>query len=763
MRGELLDAVELGVLVHDSADTICYANPAAARLLGTTVEEIVGRSSVDGWDVVALDGTPLYADERPLARVRATGAPLRDVVVGVSGPGGRRWLRIDAKPLEGGNVLVAFVDLTNEVRSVQAAALDLEAHEERYAAVLRAMSEGVVVHAPDDGAIQFCNPAAERILGLSFAQMAGREAIDPRWSLLDADGQPLVAEAVPSEITRCTGRPCRDVRLGVRRPDGERVWVSVSTDPIAGEGDPSRGVVATFTDVTRERDAIQEQERASARLRDVTASVPGLLLQLSTTPSGEVHVSFAGGRDLPRAGLHAAALTAPGALLSALHPDDRVPFARALLAASATASPLDHTCRAVGPDGPRFVEVTATPAHIPTSSTRVPLEPTSPPFTAVVLDVHEQHLVAERMELDQRRQAIGELVAGVAHNFNNLLAVIQPNLSELHDNVPAARLPELDDALEATERAADLVRQLLVVTRGDLSAEQTRIDLCQLVREVGRLCQRSFDGSYTVEIQVPSSPAWTVGVAGQLHQVLLNLALNARDAMLSQSVRKLTLSLETEPDGFHRVVVADTGVGMSAATRKRVGTPFFTTKGTGVGTGLGVATAFRAVRDAGGTMEIESTLGVGSRFIVRLPVDDGATLESEPPASPLVVPRVPLVLVVDDEPLVARALARLAQQVAVEVITVGSGREALAMLETRADELSVVLLDLAMPEVSGQEVLAHLRVRWPRLPVVVISGAAAPLADLDGAAAILEKPVDAATLRATLRVVARTRAERATP
>jgi len=380
---------------------------------------------------------------------------------------------------------------------------------------------------------------------------------------------------------------------------------------------------------------------------------------------------------------------------------------------------------------------------------------------AAARDVTEEKRLAETLRHSQRVDAMGDLAAGISHNFSNALAAILPNLEWcLEDGLsgPPGGLDvrhALEDALHATQSAMELARQLTLVARRERDARREEVDAVGVLRAVLRMCRSTFDRGLRIEDAIAPAEAIVLGPPGHLHQVLLNLCINARDALAASPEPELRVEAferrgpvrEGQGGSRHLVIrVRDNGCGMSPATLARLGEPFFSTKGPGRGTGLGLATAFGIVHDLGGRITFTSTEGKGTTFVVELPL-----VEGKRKGSPAAVGAVALagrrILVVDDEPLVRAALFRQLRAVGAEVTGAVDGSEGLARV--RAERFDVVLLDLSMPGMPGTQVLSELAADRSAPPVIVVSGDAHK-AGAETAAAVLEKPVEAAELTRTI-------------
>ncbi len=765
----ILEEVEVGIIVHDEKTRILYGNRKAQQVLGLAESEMRRRTTFDPrWALIHTDGRPFESDEIPVSRAIRSGAAVYGVTVGALGAGGARaWLKVDANPIKGSDgrvarVIVSFTDITTETaerlelqrtreslgeavrrsgEQLTRARLALQLSEAEYHAVLRAMAEGVAVHAAD-GRILFANPAAERILGLSLAQLQGRHPVDPAWRLTDSRGEPLPPSSIPSEITRRTGVAQRNVVLGVHRDAKTLAWLSVSTDPIeapgVGGGDwPT--VVATFTDVTAERDALEDARRSRDHLLDLAGALPGVVIEYLVHVDGSDEFLYISepARDYfdldPVQGL-----ASPDYMWERVHPED-VGALRAQLAHSLrTGRGILAEFRVRAEDG-KF-------RHARISSGDPKTVPEGVLFRSVMLDVTEQKRLEEAVREAQRRDAMGTLAAGIAHNFNNLLATIIPNLELARGHAPTELHDELDDAQNAAMGAAELVRQLMQLVRRDEERRPEVVDVGALIREVGRMCRTTFERAIEIDCGPTEGVCRVLGRRAELQQVILNLCLNARDALVGRPSPRLSMAVRAD-GAWVVLVVEDNGAGMSEEVLARLGEPFFTTKPPGLGTGLGLATVHGILRDLGGSLECTSQPGNGARFTVRLPLADGdvvtaVTQTAAGAASPMGL----RMLVVDDEPLVRSALQRMLRQIGCEVILAEDGFQALRELDASA-RIDGVLLDLAMPGMGGAEVLRRMVAAGSTTPVYVLSGFVPDEVDLSGAAEVLNKPLQLADLQ----------------
>jgi PAS domain S-box-containing protein len=380
--------------------------------------------------------------------------------------------------------------------------------------------------------------------------------------------------------------------------------------------------------------------------------------------------------------------------------------------------------------------------------------------TGGALDVTERRAVEERLRQSQKLEAVGQLTAGIAHNFNNLLMAILPNLELAPLLAPAEATPLLDDARHAAERAAQLVRQLLVFAGKQRSAQHTVQFVGPIVDRVLSICRGTFDRQLAIESSAAEGLPPVAMDAGQVEQALLNVCLNARDAMADRAVRRLQVSVDPVPadspelaqraPGPHvayvRIRIEDTGHGMDETTRRRVFEPFFTTKPVGKGTGLGLATAYAILKAHEGWIAVESTPGTGSVFSLYLPSAEGRPTSPEVDEDALPVGGTGRILVIDDEAMVRQVVARILGDGGYDVETAGGAREGLERFEREPEGFDLILLDLSMPDGSGRDVCIAIKERRPEQRVLYFSGYA--VEDAPEADGVVPKPIGAASLLA---------------
>lgn len=356
--------------------------------------------------------------------------------------------------------------------------------------------------------------------------------------------------------------------------------------------------------------------------------------------------------------------------------------------------------------------------------------------------VEEQQALREQLRSSQRREIVAQLASGVVHDVNNQLTValaqIEGSVEVLGARHPVAA--ELDLARHALLRGGEINKALLSLARSAPSAMPRNLDVAELCRGVARLLGRVLGSKVELQLELEAGLPPVAGVPAQLEQALLNLALNARDAMPAGGT--LTFRATRGPAGHVRLSVTDTGTGMSQEVTARVFEPYFTTKAAGQGTGLGLAMVYGIVRSHGGAVTVESVEGVGTTFTIDLPAAPGAASadSSASPSAPLDALKGKRLLVADDEPALLQALNERLSRAGAQVETAVDGADAAAKWR-RCGPFHAVVSDLEMPKASGLELYGLVRAASPETAFLVVSGNA-----LDGAEAALGPDPRAATL-----------------
>ncbi len=597
--------------------------------------------------------------------------------------------------------------------------------------VFRRLAEGApdVMIAHRDGVVVWANAAAARIAGLSDpAELLGREVL--------SFVQPANREATAADITRTlgTGAPATYAQTFLRA-DGTPFDAALSRWP-AGDGT----VLVTVQSLEPERHRRMAEARARAFFDTTTAA-------LGVSRSGihvEVNEAYARlfGYERPD--------ELPGRpILDLIDPSehDRI---RDLVRRRAAGEDLPDTYRTLGrrKDGSTFALAVKASSYVDAGAV----------VTIVVMtDVSAE----ERERHRERLEAIGRLAGGVAHDFNNLLVTVlgSVELALVQEPADAPVRQHLARIGDAAQSAAELVRQILTFGRKD-TPSPTPLDPVVVVGEALSLARAALPSGITLHVVAEPVGGVVLADRAQLHQIVLNLVMNARDAMDGAGDVEVRIEPVDGPPGdpelrerrWVRLRVRDEGAGIDAETRARLFEPYATTKGS-AGHGLGLAVVHGVVERLGGVIRVDTAPGRGTTFDVWLPFSSAPVPPGADAPAPDAWPRT--VLVVDDQPLVRDTLARLVESLGSTVLTASDGAEALAILAANP-AIDLVLSDVTMPGFSGLELARRVRALAPKVRVVLCTGFADAIDESAvrevGAEALLAKPVRRARLAETLRV-----------
>jgi nitrogen-specific signal transduction histidine kinase/ActR/RegA family two-component response regulator len=384
-------------------------------------------------------------------------------------------------------------------------------------------------------------------------------------------------------------------------------------------------------------------------------------------------------------------------------------------------------------------------------------------------DITTQRRLEEQLRQSQKMEAIGQLAGGVAHDFNNILTVIHGHSSllqssELDDNA----MRSAQQITQAAERAAALTRQLLTFSRRQL-IQPKKLDMNKIVNNMTDLLARLLGEDVTLQLNYSLSPAMVEADVGMMEQVLLNLAVNARDAMPKGGQLAIHISImevneahvqqrpEARVGRFVCVSKSDTGCGIPPENLQRIFEPFFTTKEVGKGTGLGLATVYGIVKQHQGWIEVESTIGKGTTFRIFIPYAGSAQAEAERPTTQIAVRGGnETILLVEDEKPVRELVSRVLQKYGYKIVQAGSGTEAIEAWGRHKGEIALLFTDLVMPDnMNGRELAEKLKAESPALKVIFTSGYSADIVGkdfkLEPELNFLQKPYQPQALALTVR------------
>ncbi len=384
-------------------------------------------------------------------------------------------------------------------------------------------------------------------------------------------------------------------------------------------------------------------------------------------------------------------------------------------------------------------------------------------------DVTERKRLESHFLRAQRMESIGTLVGGIAHDLGNLLVPVLLGVKVLaqRHTEDEKTVRTLDMIRRSAQRGSDMVKQVLAFARG-VEGERIRLDIEDIIREVERITDETFPAGIKIDVDLPDDLPMVTGDSTQLQQVLMNLCVNARDAMESGGTLSIRVderrvsdnialtNPDAEPGDYVCIRVSDTGAGIPPNVLDKIFEPFFTTKPSGKGTGLGLSTVYSIIKSHGGFVDVRSELGRGTTFIVYVPT---ASLTNEEKEEKRVLARTgdgETILLVDDEEFILETASETLEEAGYNVLTAENGKEALLIYEGRTDEINVVVTDLMMPVGDGFELIQSLRARGEDVPVIAISGMATDRSQeaLDsGASLFISKPFTAERLLLAIQEV----------
>lgn len=613
-----------------------------------------------------------------------------------------------------------------------------------YSQMINSIDEGVVVYGPDLK-YKFINPFMERLSGFNSDEVVGRSTLDIFPHLRAYGVQHFLEKALNGEHV-----PALDIFFSIRS-----TWCSVKYSPIYGIKGETLGVIGIVSDIS-ERKRFEEKLR---KFSSIIEQMPETIVITDTVGTIEyVNPSFS---ELTGYTFEEAIGQNPRILKS----NDMPGWVYTELWDTVSSG---HTWKGElhnrKKNGELFWErAVISPFRDNDGSLKG--------YIAIKEDITQHKILQRQLEQSQKMEAIGLLAGGIAHDFNNLLTVIHgfSKLIQMDLDVEDPNHENLSEVITAAERAGELTNSLLAFSRKQVLSIN-KIEIKSVVNDVGKLLRRIIGEDINLEILFRNDHMYVDIDRTQISQVLINLATNARDAMPGGG--RLTIEAGTVEfngsesscdkfcnDGnFILLKVSDTGSGMEAETLNKIFEPFYTSKYTGKGTGLGLSIVYGVVKQHNGHIRVESKPGQGSVFYVYLPVSKSDTYEKQMfQPGPLKGRADETILVADDEEGARSFLYKLLSRYGYKVILAEDGLDAVNRFETNREQISMVLLDVMMPGISGKEALDRMRRTEPNLKALFLSGYDAGLLqnkyEMQGEYELLSKPVYAETLLKKIREI----------
>lgn len=735
----VLESMPSGVSLVSGDGEIVYVNDTLCRTLGRESSQLIGqRPPYDFWapeDAAASTSqvSALLCGNMPAESVRRT-------VILPSGE--RRHLELSFASLrhDGGSGFVAnVVDITDRIILEDR----LAASDARFRAAFKASSVGMAISSRDLRILE-ANEKLAQILGAPMRNLIGLD-----WRQLSDPADTPVLERLVQEIE--TG--ARDHYSRIKQlvcPSGRIITVEIFVAAIRGSSDRPTTFVSQIVDIS-------ERLKTECRLREMVQRFE----QVTETIDDVFWIS-----DLRQKGIYVSPgvekiwgrkseefLAGRANLFESIHSEDRTVIAT-VVESQKEGKPFSHEFRIVRPDGGvRWILDKGFPVVDPDRVIRT--------YVGVARDITTEKTLRESVGQAQRLEAVGQLTGELAHDFNNLLSIVTMNAIQALKRCGGDRklCRQLDTIIAAATRGGQVTKSLLAVSR----RQYLKPRLCSLdviINSVRGLIETSAGPRTELRIDVSDGRAHVEVDPAAFSNAVLNLVINARDAMPGGGILTLTLTVEQLsgadaalaaaglPGGRYVVVeVSDTGIGMSQEILARIWDPFFTTKEAGHGSGLGLPAVYGFARQSRGTAVATSEPGVGTRVRIILPQVDAPA--PQPMSTPAYVRKGwGRILLVDDEPDLLDVMAETLNELGYTVSTAGSGEEALRVLSSQGFEL--MLSDVAMRRMSGIELARRAQASWPELKILLMSGFAAGAMPSDLPWPILEKPVGNDDLAAAL-------------
>ncbi len=755
----VLDTFPARVFWKDLESVFLGCNASFARNLGLADPmQLVGKTDFDIHK--QADAERYRADDREIMRSGKARIEYEEPMTRPDGTEG--WARTSKVPIRDKNgrvigLLGSYQDITDQKRAAEA----LRESEEFLNSIVENIP--VMVFVKDARTFRFVrlNRAGERILGYPRERLVGQDT-----SALVPPHEEEHFNAI-DRLVATAGQVVEIPEETITNPTAGTIVMHTIKVPIFGDDGKPRYVLGISEDITARKTAEQGRRESEERYRHIIESITNYMVSVQIDRGVAVGATHGPG-SVAVTGYAPEELNADPRLWESLVlPEDRELVEENLrrVLKGVRVPPIEHRVRRKD-DAVRWVRETFV--------VRFDEAGEVVSYDVLVEDITEQRTLQSQLLQAQKMEAIGRLAGGVAHDFNNLLTAILGYVEMCKLDLPPELPPEhparqdLQEISGAGQRAAGLTRQLLTFASRQVLAP-VRLDINLLVNDSIKMLQRLLGDDIEIETALASDLQTVVVDPGQIEQLLVNLSINARDAMPdggrllietnNESIDAATAAARPGAvSGPHvRLSVTDTGVGMSEEVRSHLFEPFFTTKGLGKGTGLGLATCHGIVRQLSGHIEVYSEPGQGTMFRIHLPSSSGPA--DPPPVAPSVPPAShgkETVLVVEDEPLVRRLAVLGLRGHGYRVLEAANGADAIELARRAGNTIDLIVSDVMMPGMRGPALVRELATIAPRARAILMSGHA-DAAELDTASqlhdAFLAKPYTPERLARKVREV----------
>jgi two-component system cell cycle sensor histidine kinase/response regulator CckA len=711
----LLDAILNPIFYKDRKGVYLGCNRAFGDLIGITPEEIVGKTVFDihpkelaekyqQMDLVVLQSRGSQIYELPL---RAADGKMHNVVI-------HKTTFPDAE----GNVagLVGNIVDVSDLKMAEEAVRESEA---RLRAIFEHAPVGITMVDPTGRFLQ-TNPAFQAIVGYSAAELQSMTFQQITHPEDLPDNLQLLKEFLANQ------RQYYSLEKRYIRKDGKIVWVNLMKSRLQNaQGEPR--VIGTVLDITARKQAEEALRESEQRFRLMAKTIQDVLWISTPSLDNMIYVSPAYEKVWGRSCEEL--YESPRSFLDAIHQEDRNQAQALMMTHQSRGLEFSQEYRIIKPDGSMsWIHNQAFPVKDEQGKVIM--------YTGVAKDITERKNLEQQLLLAQKMEAVGRLAGGVAHDFNNLLMAIASYAELIRQKIfkgdPLYHY--LEDILQATDRATALTGQLLTFSRQQIVHPRV-VDLNLLVRDLKRLLRPLIPEDIELEVITAPDLGMVKADPGYLNQIIMNLVINARDAMPSggyitlettevhlQESRR-TRSGEAPPGPYVVLKVIDSGIGIDESIQVHIFEPFFTTKEQGKGTGLGLSIVYGITKQSGGYIDLESKPGQGSTFTIYLPrLEDGAELDKTKTSKQRKFRGEETILLVEDEDVLRSLLAKFMRLHNYTVLEARHGDEALLICEQYQGSIQLMVTDVVMPQMSGRVLADRIRSLRPETKVLYMSG-----------------------------------------
>lgn len=709
-----LEAAPEGIVVMDREGRIEFVNARMEEIFGYGRAELIGQS-MDILLPERLRGQQIFCHIASVDGPRTGPAAMGTDLVGRRKDGSDVPIEagLSSVPLKDGVAQIAFI---NDITVRKQAEAALRESEQRFRTLVETTSD-MVWEIDENCVYTYVSPQVRTILGYTPEEVIGRTPFD----LLDPEEARRTRDFLQEVAKGPEAFSCYESVTPDR--SGHHVVIEVSGAPFFDENGVLRGYRGIARDITERKmadQALRESEASLGRAQQL-AQIGNWETDMAT---GELHWS----REVYRIFQIPAGEPLTRELFSSrVHPEDRAAVSKAVQVATETGAPYSIEHRIVLPDGTeRYVREQAEVMHDERGTVRL---------VGTVQDITEYKRLEDQLRQAQRMEAVGRLAGGVAHDFNNLLTIIggygELLAGQLEPDSP--QLKDLDEIIHAGERAAALTRQLLAFSRRQILQLKV-MSLNTVVADLDKMLRRLIGEDVELVAALDGALGTVKADPTQIEQVIMNLAVNARDAMpmggrLLIETRNVELDEsycrkhpEVQPGRYAMLAVTDSGAGMTGEIMSHIFEPFFTTKSREKGTGLGLSTVYGIIKQSGGSIFCYSEPGHGTTFKIYLPRVDEHSAGVRPVAAPPVPRGVETVLVVEDEAGVRTLIRTVLEASGYRVLEADRGGAALEILSQGGAPADLMVTDVVMPGMGGGELAEKARALVPGLRVLFISG-----------------------------------------